>query len=464
MLARRYDWTVVLSLMLGLLIVGEADAQDYEGTLNRTAFSHGPCQIRSMDVRYRFSVIMGDPVINGSYQWDAGAGTAADCLPPEVSVWLEVQNAGATRWVEIDPAEVESGAGWAYNVAGSPSLGQVFCDLGGGGCLDAAAAGDLWANGFDVVGFRLVGGEAEARQRLREAEAERRREAERQRREEEEQRAREEAEARERAEAREQARRDSVLAATEAREERQATEEARREAEREAEEERRRREVEENNEELAEAGDSISDEAEEIMEETPEEVEVAATAGAVGVLGFFGQMWGEGMLVGGSFFYPNAAPEGSFWGVSVWSPGRHKLEFMMNVQDFWATTSEGEPLDQYDLGMTFMAALDAWKWMGVYGDDSDLYGLIPYPSLGFGLHFISFDHLDYSEHWGGFWSLGGGIMWGGEASQLAVTLEAHKILGIEAAPLGPEDGIFDRDDIIIQFGFAFGPGFFSEGW
>jgi len=238
---------------------------------------------------------------------------------------------------------------------------------------------------------------------------------------------------------------------------------------REPESEHHRKYDEDPNNLLIEKADSIRKDAADLMEETPDELDSGAEMLAVGTAGFVGEMWNQGLLVGVGIYSggPATNENQSLWSAVIWKPTLFKGEFivdagsLLNPEEF--DPSDFDPVIEYGMGATFMLGLEIWDWMGIYGENKNLRGAIPYPSIGVGGHFISGSDLEESVADGFYPSAGLGINWGNSSAGISISLEAHKFFGIDPGNLDRYDdpNWTFRDDIILQFGFGIGTKLFE---
>ena len=150
-------------MLAPLAIAGPLSAQQgqrvnlntVQGSLQQSGLVIAGCQVSSMTVRYYLSALVGQPVVNGSYTWTAGPGTANDCLPQDLAVWIRVEGSGTYAYVNINPVVPVAGS-WGYNVSGSPDWDKYFCGFQENRatqCFGQAEAIAFWNGGIRVTGF-----------------------------------------------------------------------------------------------------------------------------------------------------------------------------------------------------------------------------------------------------------------------------------------------------------------------
>ena len=102
---------------------------------------------------------MGEPVVRGTYKWEAKSGETKD-LPYTTAIFLKCENYGGEGgWIRVSPAVPKSGAGWGYNTPGSPNWSKLFCSFRGTQIIDCASkevAKTFWKGGFTVTEFNIV--------------------------------------------------------------------------------------------------------------------------------------------------------------------------------------------------------------------------------------------------------------------------------------------------------------------
>ena len=114
---------LAMLLGCGLLATGVHAAQ---GTLSARNLNHGGCAIAAMSVKYKIGSLMGEPTVNGAFQWQAGTGTPPDCLSYAVKVYLQIRprSGTGTTYVKLDPTVPASGKGYGMNATGT--VGSSF--------------------------------------------------------------------------------------------------------------------------------------------------------------------------------------------------------------------------------------------------------------------------------------------------------------------------------------------------
>lgn len=137
------------SIQRGLMHPGDGVDCDCEGTLTKRHLTVASCQISSITVSYNIGTFFGEPRVGGTYRWQAGADTPADCLPHDFTAWVRIQNDQAYGYVKIDPAVPKAGA-VGFNATGSPDWGNFICGFNGSGrsgCFSAEEAKQLIRRG-----------------------------------------------------------------------------------------------------------------------------------------------------------------------------------------------------------------------------------------------------------------------------------------------------------------------------
>lgn len=132
------------------------------------SFSHHSnvaMNIRSVTVKWDLQTLMGEPVIDGVFKWEAGAGTPVDYLDYRDCVLLECspkKSVGYMVYIKITPTVPKSGEGYGFNTPGSPSWQNVFCTRKGEPmttkvpAFNTNTAKSIWKNGFYVTGVVLI--------------------------------------------------------------------------------------------------------------------------------------------------------------------------------------------------------------------------------------------------------------------------------------------------------------------
>lgn len=126
-------------------------------------------QIRSITAKWSLSTLMGEPVVDGVFKWEAGQGTPADYLDYRDCVLLECspnKSTGYMVYIRLWPTVPKAGAGYGFNTPGSPSWENLFCTRSGKSMtteipdFTARTAYEIWKNRFYVTGVVLnrIGG------------------------------------------------------------------------------------------------------------------------------------------------------------------------------------------------------------------------------------------------------------------------------------------------------------------
>ena len=138
-------------------ISSTANAGD-QGTLEKRDFRVGDCKVRSMTVKYKIGTLMGEPVVKGSFKWEADQNLSINCLPSDLVIWLKIRNsAGAYGYIRLAPTVPAPGAGYGFNTPGSPDWDEFICGFKGSrstSCLSGSDAKTLYKNG-SIVDFEL---------------------------------------------------------------------------------------------------------------------------------------------------------------------------------------------------------------------------------------------------------------------------------------------------------------------
>lgn len=142
---RKSRWIAICCALLALFCDRAMAEVGASGTLKKINFEAGGCAVSSMTVKYVFSALMGEPTVNGSFQWEAGQGTDPKCLS-NVEIYVHVSGAGSYGYIPLDGVSPEAGKGFGFNVTGSPDWSSAICALDGSTCLNEAQAKAIWKN------------------------------------------------------------------------------------------------------------------------------------------------------------------------------------------------------------------------------------------------------------------------------------------------------------------------------
>ena len=146
-------------LVAATLLTGSAHAGKYEhkGEVTLKEFQLGECSIASLTGKYRFDVFMGEPTKNGAFQWEAGEGTAADCLSYKTVISFEVTSGTTKGWITLAPTVPKAGKGYGMNVTGSPDWDEFICGVGEEekSCMSADDAKSFVKAGYEVTAMKV---------------------------------------------------------------------------------------------------------------------------------------------------------------------------------------------------------------------------------------------------------------------------------------------------------------------
>ncbi len=125
--------------------------------MTKENFSIGACQVERLTVNYKVDHLMGEPTVNGAFEWIAAPGTPNDCLPSNLAIWLRIENGQGHGYINISPTVPKSGEGFGFNTTGSPNWDRFICAYSGAeatDCLPASSAKQMY-NGGSIVDFEL---------------------------------------------------------------------------------------------------------------------------------------------------------------------------------------------------------------------------------------------------------------------------------------------------------------------
>lgn len=133
-----------------------------ELTLDRFFYGKGDSYnlktIESLTVKWSFSTLYGEPVINGAFQWEAGSDCPSDYLGYQDFIVLQTNRSVSSKGVciKLSPTVPESGDGFGMNTPGSPSWEDVFCNYEGESLdLTTEEAKEIWKTGFKIIDAHL---------------------------------------------------------------------------------------------------------------------------------------------------------------------------------------------------------------------------------------------------------------------------------------------------------------------
>tara|TARA_R110000796_G_scaffold23445_1_gene67067 strand:+ start:1956 stop:3989 length:2034 start_codon:yes stop_codon:yes gene_type:complete len=145
--------------MFILLLFGFNAVGQHKGSLTKRNFKVGDCQVAYMKVLYDIGSFFGEPTLKVSFEWQAGAGTDANCLNSSTTIWVKIANGGSYGWVRLIPDEIPvAGEGFGWNMlAASPDWDDFLCAFSDNqktNCMNAESAKKLYKEGR-VVEFKV---------------------------------------------------------------------------------------------------------------------------------------------------------------------------------------------------------------------------------------------------------------------------------------------------------------------
>lgn len=147
---------MAVTLCCGILVLASSDVNAKiiaSGILEKRNFDASGCSVSSMSVKYSFSILMGEPVVNGVFKWEASGDTEPDCLAT-AEIYVQVSGGGLSGYIPLQGVSPKAGEGYGMNVGGSPNWNNAICGLEGGNCLGEGLAKMLWKN-MNVNGFEV---------------------------------------------------------------------------------------------------------------------------------------------------------------------------------------------------------------------------------------------------------------------------------------------------------------------
>ena len=117
-----------------------------KGKVSLYGYGYENCYFLELSVRYKFSVLMGEPLEHFVMMWKGGS-----CKPTEVEfkAQLEVNGILKRYYVYFSPLVPSKSDSWGWDVSGSPSWSSIFKDDYGND-LDANIAKDIFKKGFKL--------------------------------------------------------------------------------------------------------------------------------------------------------------------------------------------------------------------------------------------------------------------------------------------------------------------------
>lgn len=117
---KNYKTNILMFICLVLIFTTPAAASVVKGELTRQNFVVGNCRVSQMTVIYSFGLLLGEPTVDGTFKWEAGAGTSEKCIDPRASIFIKVISNNTPGYIELRPAIPKAGAGFGFSTTGSP--------------------------------------------------------------------------------------------------------------------------------------------------------------------------------------------------------------------------------------------------------------------------------------------------------------------------------------------------------
>lgn len=166
----------VVGCLILFLSVFTTSVHAKKGKLEQRDLEYLGRQISSITTSYSISTLLGEPVVNGAFKWEAVEGSENLSLPYSVYILLELtpEGNGSKTFIRVGPTVPDAGKGFGMNMSGSPNWDEFLMDSSRN-YLSREEAIAFYKGGFEVTGFQLAGGEKEYQKELaRKAELEKR--------------------------------------------------------------------------------------------------------------------------------------------------------------------------------------------------------------------------------------------------------------------------------------------------
>lgn len=159
---------IILLITLFIFSLSAYSQKSGEKNIGNKLYSHSPNkhgEIKNLTVKWEFRSLLGEPVLNGSFKWEAGNKTPNDFLDYrdaivlhlEVEFQRKIHYNGRYLYIKLSPLVPKAGEGYGFNVSGSPNWSDLFCDYEGNSLnLSERDAKDIWKWGFKITTAHLI--------------------------------------------------------------------------------------------------------------------------------------------------------------------------------------------------------------------------------------------------------------------------------------------------------------------
>ncbi len=154
---------LIAGIVFWWLFLGSVHALPLTGSLSKTDFEVGGCEVLNLVLFYKIERIDDIPVVSAAFEWQGTAETAVDCLDENTVLYLKLSgNNGGQGYIPLYLNVPLSGMGYGQNATRSYAWDGFLCGSGTRAetCLSAQEARELWESGVQVDGLAVeYGGE-----------------------------------------------------------------------------------------------------------------------------------------------------------------------------------------------------------------------------------------------------------------------------------------------------------------
>ncbi|MDH5256400.1 MAG: hypothetical protein OEX07_00265 [Gammaproteobacteria bacterium] len=118
-----------------------------EDTVSVTNITVGSCVIDKLELHYKFGTFFGEPTRSGIIAWENAAGTATNCLSNAAIVLVIKTTDNRIAYIDSSVGTIpEAGAGFGWDVTGSPSWSNLIRLTPGGAPVSVEEAKAIFSN------------------------------------------------------------------------------------------------------------------------------------------------------------------------------------------------------------------------------------------------------------------------------------------------------------------------------
>ncbi|CAI2719469.1 hypothetical protein [Nitrospina watsonii] len=135
------------------------DSIEKQGTFILSLQEFPDCRAETLKLKYHVQTENGQPKVSAAFEWQGSKDSAADCLPNDIKLALELfSRTGYVRHINFQPEILKSGEGFGKADASVRTWDKLLCGWGRkdvNDCYSEEDAKTFLESGYKVVGFQI---------------------------------------------------------------------------------------------------------------------------------------------------------------------------------------------------------------------------------------------------------------------------------------------------------------------